>query len=69
MTTRIQTEQAGIELMWAASSRREAERRRKEAGAAWYAHHMTMWEVHAALAEDHEAKALRLLNGGEPANG
>ncbi len=64
-TTGAQTEQEAIEAMWAASSRREAECRRKEAGAAWYSHHMTMWEVHAALAEDHERRALRLLDRGD----
>lgn len=60
-----QAEQDAIEALWAASSRREAERRRREIRALWYAHHMTMWEVHASLAEGHERRAMELLEPGE----
>lgn len=55
------TEQDAIEALWAESSRKVAERRRREIRAAWYDHHMTMCEVHSGLARQHEARATELL--------
>jgi hypothetical protein len=53
-----------IEELWKDSTRLHNERRRKENGAAWYAHHLRMHEVHARLAEEHENAALSLLQAG-----
>ncbi len=53
-----------VEALWRSSARVHNERRRKENGAAWYAHHLRMQEVHARLASEHEAKALSLLGAG-----
>ncbi len=53
------------EELWRESARVHSERRREELGAAWYDHHLRMQEVHARLASEHEARALRLL-GGSP---
>lgn len=53
-----------IEELWAASERRDRERRRRDNCAAWYAHEMHMSELHAALSEEHRAKA-EALNGSE----
>lgn len=58
--TRTGKDQA-LEEMWAASERRERERRQRENAAAWYAFHAHMQEVHARLSEEHEARALGLL--------
>ncbi len=52
-----------VEELWKDSTRRHNEQRREELGAAWRAHHLRMREVHARLAEEHEARALRLLDG------
>ncbi len=52
-----------VEELWRESARAHSERRREELGAAWYDHHLRMREVHARLAEEHEARALRLLDG------
>ena len=53
--------EADLEEMWAASERREKERRKRENAAAWYAFHAHMHELHARLSAEHEAKALALL--------
>jgi hypothetical protein len=65
VTTRIQTEQAALELLFDAKTRRESERRRREVRAAWYDFHERMRETHIRLAEDHETKALSLLESGD----
>ncbi len=57
-------DEGAVEELWKDSTRLHNERRRKENGAAWYAHHLRMHEVHARLAEEHEAKALSLLETG-----
>ena len=54
-----------VEELWRVSSKRVAEERRREVRTAWYTHHVAMREVHARLADEHEARALRLL-GGSP---
>lgn len=61
------TEQGAIEALWGASSRREldAALRLREAGAAWYDFHERMRETHIRLAEEHERRALRLLDRGD----
>jgi|GEM_PF-3553501 len=56
-----------VEELWRDSARLHDERRRRENGAAWRAHHAAMQEVHSRLAREHEAKALALL--GEPPSG
>jgi hypothetical protein len=57
-------DQGRVEEMWAESVRRDRQRRRRENCAAWYAHEMHMSELHAALSEEHRAKA-EALNEGE----
>lgn len=46
---------------WAAREQEDRERRRRANAAAWYAYHERMREMHARLAEEHEAAALALL--------
>jgi hypothetical protein len=58
-------DEGAVEELWRDSTRRHNEQRREELGAAWRAHHLRMREVHARLADEHEARALRLL-GGSP---
>ncbi len=53
------------EELWKESARVHNEQRREGHAAAWYDHHLRMQEVHASLASEHEARALRLL-GGSP---
>jgi hypothetical protein len=60
---REERDAAPIEGAWKDSTRRHNEQRREELGAAWRAHHLRMREVHARLASEHEARALRLLDG------
>ena len=60
---REERDSAPVEEAWRDSTRRHSEQRREELGAAWRAHHLRMREVHARLAEEHEARALRLLDG------
>ncbi len=50
-----------IEALWKSSAGRHNEQRRRENGAAWYAHHVALSDVHRRLAEEHEAEALKLL--------
>ncbi len=45
------------EGLWAASSRRDQERRRQELTEAWAAYHRKMHQLHAALSEEHAEKA------------
>ena len=47
------------EELWRDSARVHSERRREGHVAAWYGHHLRMREVHARLADEHEARALR----------
>ena len=58
-------DEGAVEELWRDSTRRHNEQRREELGAAWREHHLRMREVHARLASEHEARALRLL-GGSP---
>lgn len=60
---RENTEQHHVEAVWAESERRHTEKVRKENRAAWYAYHMRMAEWHARMSEEHQAKALALLEG------
>jgi hypothetical protein len=62
---REERDAAPIEEARRDSTRRHNEQRREELGAAWREHHLRMREVHARLASEHEARALRLL-GGSP---
>lgn len=50
-----------VEELWKESARIHERKRRRTNGAAWYEHHMTLSDVHRRLAEEHEAKALSLL--------
>ena len=50
-----------LEEMWATSERRDREHRRRETRALWYAFHMRLSEARARISEEHEAKALALL--------
>ncbi|MGH3089786.1 MAG: hypothetical protein ACRDSJ_21110 [Rubrobacteraceae bacterium] len=52
---------SNVEELWKESARRHNERRRKENGAAWYEHHMTLSDVHRELSAEHERRALKLL--------
>ena len=62
---REERDAAPIEEAWKDSTRRHSEQRREALGLAWRDHHLRMQEVHARLASEHEARALRLL-GGSP---
>ncbi len=62
---REERDSAPIEEAWKDSTRRHNEQRREALGLAWRDHHLRMQEVHARLASEHEARALRLL-GGSP---
>jgi hypothetical protein len=53
-----------VEGLWAETDRADQERRNRENRAAWYGFHCHMQDVHASLAADHEAKAMRLLQEG-----
>lgn len=50
-----------IAQMWAESVVRDREKRRRENRAAWYSYHLMLAENHRLLFEEHEAKALALL--------
>ncbi len=52
-----------VEELWKESARVHNEQRREGYVAAWRDHHLRMREVHARLASEHEARALRLLDG------
>ena len=52
-------DEGAVEELWRDSTRRHNEQRREELGAAWRAYHLRMREVHARLADEHEARALR----------
>ncbi len=52
-----------IEALWAEQERRERERRREERRQEWCDFHRHMERLHAALCEEHRAKAAALLNG------
>jgi hypothetical protein len=58
-------DEGATEELWRESARVHNEQRREELGLAWREHHLRMREVHARLASEHEARALRLL-GGSP---
>lgn len=53
-----------LEEMYAESVRRDQERRRREHAAQWYAYEMNLAENHRQLSEEHEARALALLEEG-----
>jgi hypothetical protein len=59
--SRQSSEQRRVEELWAISERRHRDRTRRENRAAWYAHHMSMCDLHRGLAGEHERKALKLL--------
>jgi metal-responsive CopG/Arc/MetJ family transcriptional regulator len=56
-------DEGAIEELWKDSTRRHNGQRREGHAAAWYDHHLRMQMVHARLASEHEARALRLLGG------
>jgi hypothetical protein len=56
-----------VEELWRESTERHNEQRRRELSAEWYAHHVSLSDVHRKLAEEHGEKALSLLNGGHRA--
>ncbi len=58
-------DEGAVAELWEDSTRRHSEQRREALGLAWRDHHLRMQEVHARLASEHEARALRLL-GGSP---
>ncbi len=60
-----QDKTGGLEEMWAASERRDRERRHRENRALWYEFHMRLSEAHARISEEHEAKGLALLEESE----
>lgn len=49
---------------WMQRERANRERRRRDNRIEWIRHHESMADLHACIAADHEAAALRLLNGG-----
>lgn len=62
LARQVQREDADEELgMWAEADRGDREERRRENRAAWVAHEIHMGELHAALSEEHRAKAAELL--------
>lgn len=54
-------EQERIEIEWAASERRDRERRRREHREQWRAFHEHMRELHEGLAGEHAERAAALL--------
>ncbi len=60
---RANAEAARLEL----ADRELAERRHRECRLAWYDFHCRMSDIHAALSEEHERKALELLSEKEEA--
>ena len=56
-----------LEEMYAESARRHRERIRREHAALWYEYEMCLAQNHRQLSEEHEARALALLEepGGE----
>ncbi len=52
------------EALWAESARGRREKRRRENRKAWYTFEMHMHNLHTALAEEHYAKAQRLIDDG-----
>ncbi len=53
-----------LQEMYAESTRRDRERRRRENAAQWYEYEMLLAENHRQLSEEHEARALALLEEG-----
>lgn len=53
-----------LEEMYAESTRRHRERIRREHAAQWYEYEMLLAENHRQLSEEHEARALALLEEG-----
>ena len=51
---------AKLAKLWAESTRRDREKRRRENRAAWYEYEMHMANLHASLSEEHRMKAERL---------
>ncbi len=56
-------EQERVEELWAQSVKRDRERRREENRRAWLSYHLHLAGNHAALCEEHRAKAAGLLSG------
>lgn len=52
--------EAELAEAWAASERRDLEKRRRENAAAWYEHHMILCEAHSRLALEHQQAARSL---------
>jgi hypothetical protein len=50
--------------LWAESVRRYQERLRRESAVAWFEHEMKMYELHAALSEEHRERAERYRQNG-----
>jgi hypothetical protein len=50
-----------LEEFWRESERKHREKIRRHNGAQWYGYHLTLADNHRALADEHEAKALALL--------
>ncbi len=57
-------EQRRVEDLWREQERAHRERSRRENRALWYAHEMSMCELHEGLARRHEERADALLEGG-----
>lgn len=55
-----------LEEMWRESERKHRARRRRENAALWYEYEMLLAENHRQLSEEHEARALALLEEGSP---
>lgn len=59
-----------LSQLWQESERRHREKRRRENRALWYEFHCRLSDAHAAIAAEHEAKALALLaEPGGPVRG
>ena len=56
--------QGRVEEMWAESVRRDRQRRREEHREAWLEHERHMERLHAALSEEHRARAAALSEEG-----
>ncbi len=65
MLSRVQDDERARQA-WEKSNADDARRRREELARAWRAHHEHMRALHAALSEEHAAKAERLLIEGSP---
>ena len=58
-----------LEEMWARSERAHREKIRREHRAAWYEFELLLADNHAALSEEHRARAKQLLEETEASNG